>query len=55
MIGPVPVAPAQSLPELRRTLEAMREAGWLTSTPTTLAAEASEPTAPASGLPEESR
>ncbi|TCJ96487.1 hypothetical protein [Nocardia alba] len=44
-----PAVPQQSLPELRRALEAMREAGWLTSAPATPTDEVSGPRAPALG------
>ncbi|MEU4811832.1 hypothetical protein AB0H20_21725 [Nocardia fluminea] len=55
MRNSVPAEPDPSLRELRRALEAMREAGWLMSAPTTPAADTSEPCAPAPGLHEESR
>ncbi|WP_410875137.1 hypothetical protein [Nocardia sp. A7] len=55
MRSSVPAEPDPSLRELRRALEAMREAGWLMGAPTTPAAEASEPRVPAPGLHEESR
>lgn len=49
-----PAAPQQSLPELRRALEAMREAGWLTSAAATPTNEVGAPRAPTPGLPEDS-
>ncbi|MEU4711078.1 hypothetical protein [Nocardia salmonicida] len=50
----IPVTLEHTLADLTRALEAMREAGFITTTPTSSTVDASGPHFRATGLPEES-
>ncbi len=52
-LTPATPAPLPSLRQLTQTLEAMREAGWLTNAPTSPTVGATGARIPATGLPEE--
>ena len=49
----IPVTLERTLADLTRALDAMREAGFTTTTPTPPTVDASGPHVPATGLPEE--
>ena len=54
-LTPATPVPRPSINELVSMLEAMREAGWLTSAPASPMVEVSSPRAPVTELPGESR